>query len=147
MARVADKILPRFRARCRRRALLSVSASAARATNRTEMPEQCFRTFDHFSHADSNARLYHAIHAQIRLVRREVPACPWHRPPRCQICFPSPYRFQTFGGIFESIPWLVNGKQNILSRTKDTSSDIVIADFGMCIGLAFSSKMSHMRVI
>jgi len=39
-----------------------------------------------------------------------------------------------FGEIFGSNAWLVNRLENILSRTKDASSDIVIADFGMWVG-------------
>jgi len=48
--------------------------------------------------------------------------------------------------IFGPDKWPGDRPENILFRTKDPSSDIVIADFGMYVALTYSQDTSHMRV-
>ncbi len=58
----------------------------------------------------------------------------------------SPF-FHPLCEIFEPDKWPGHRPENILFRTKDPSSDIVIADFGMYIALTCSQDTPcHMRV-
>ena len=55
MVRGSVKVLAQFRARCRQRALLSVSVSTATSRNKTQL--RCFDVFDCSSPRDTNERL------------------------------------------------------------------------------------------
>ena len=81
------------------------------------------------------------------LTRREVPTRSQYPPPGSQVfCpFPSSSTFSIFSVISGSNSWLVDRPEKILFRTKDPSSDMVIADFWHVGHLKFRARdMSHM---
>jgi len=147
MVRVADKIPPHFRARCRRRALRGHQSARLLLVTRCRSSAY-LGTFDCSSPSNSG-EVTDAFLFIPGSVLSGLKCLHDHGTVHRDLKYVAPLSstFPIFIEIFGYNTWPANRPENIIFHTKDQSSDIVIADFGMCVAQILSPETCLIRVI